>query len=102
MIKALAAAAIMASAGLVTGAEAQTTITTTVSAINCKLDPAEAPPATPSVAAGVAAGNKFGQAFYNFSMMAQKGDVEAERRLGNRIRSGRGSVAFAPRRTGLR
>jgi hypothetical protein len=64
-------------------AQAQTTITTTVSSVNCKLDPADTAPVTPSVAAGIAAGNKFSQAYNNFQPLAQKGDTEAQRRLGS-------------------
>lgn len=82
MIKVLFAASTVALVSLATVAWAQTTITTTVSSMNCKLDPADAAPATPSVAAGIAAGNRFAPAYNNFLPLAQKGDVEAERRLG--------------------
>jgi hypothetical protein len=71
--------------GLGTAVQAQTTITTTISPVNCKLDPADAAPATPSMGGGIAAAgsNKFGQAYNNFLPLAQKGDAEAQRRLGN-------------------
>ena len=82
MIKTLFAAGTVALVGLGTPAQAQTTITTTVSSVNCKLDPADAAPVTPNVAAGIAAGNKFSQAYNNFQPLAQKGDPEAQRRLG--------------------
>ena len=83
MIRALSAACTVALVSFSSAAQAQTTITTTVSSLNCKLDPADTPTATPSVAAGIAAGNKFAQAYGNFLPLAQKGDTEAERRLGS-------------------
>jgi len=83
MIKTLLAAGTAVLIGWGTAAQAQTTITTTVSSVNCKLDPADVAPVTPNVAAGIAAGNKFSQAYNNFQPLAQKGDAEAQRRLGN-------------------
>lgn len=70
MTKGLFVAGTMVLAGVGSAAQAQTTITTTVSSVSCKLDPADTAPVTPSVAAGITAGNKFSQAYSNFQPLA--------------------------------
>jgi TPR repeat protein len=84
MSKALFTAGAVALLGLSTTAQAAD-VRVTVSSISCTLDPADLPPATPSIGGGVAAAasNKFALAYNNFLPLAQKGDTEAERHLGN-------------------
>jgi TPR repeat protein len=77
------AAGAVALAGLSVTAQADTAVNVTVSSVICKLDPADMPPVTPSLAAGIAAGSKFALAYNNFLPFAQRGDTEAQRRLGN-------------------
>lgn len=65
---------------------AETTVTITTNRLDCKVPPPDdvAPPATPSVPAGVQAleNHKYALARANFSPLADRGDAEAERAMG--------------------